>query len=76
MTRSPVRARSIPDPLRVARRTGVGAARGRTSRAVAGFLPSLAWPMWMPMLAFEVTLAFWLLIKALPCPAQQRSGRD
>jgi len=44
---------------------------------LAGFLPaSLAWPIWMPMLAFEVTLAFWLLIKGVAVPARQRSGRD
>jgi hypothetical protein len=44
---------------------------------LAGFLPaSLAWPIWMPMLVFEVTLAFWLLIKGVAMPARQRSGRD
>ncbi|HWC18592.1 MAG TPA: DUF4386 domain-containing protein [Terriglobales bacterium] len=32
---------------------------------LAGLLPSgLAWPIWMPMLIFEITLAFWLLWKA------------
>ncbi len=31
-----------------------------------GFLPaSLAWPIWMPMLVFEVTLAFWLIVKGV-----------
>jgi Domain of unknown function (DUF4386) len=40
---------------------------------LAGFLPaSLAWPIWMPMLAFEVTLAFWLLVKGVAVPARQR----
>src|SRR5437868_4183853 len=30
---------------------------------LVGFLPrALAWPMWMPMLVFGVTLAFWLII--------------
>jgi hypothetical protein len=29
----------------------------------------------MPMLAFEVTLAFWLLIKGVAVPARQPSGR-
>jgi hypothetical protein len=37
---------------------------------VAGFLPrALVWPIWMPMLAFEVTLAFWMLIKGVDAPA-------
>ena len=31
-----------------------------------GFLPmSLAWPIWMPMLVFEVTLAIWLIVKGV-----------
>lgn len=31
-----------------------------------GFLPaSLAWPIWMPMLVFEVTLAIWLIAKGV-----------
>jgi len=31
---------------------------------IAGFLPpALAWPIWMPMLVFELTFALWLLIK-------------
>jgi uncharacterized protein DUF4386 len=43
---------------------------------LAGFLPTaLAWPIWMPMLVFEVTLAFWLLIKGVAVPARQRSDR-
>jgi len=44
---------------------------------LAGFLPaSLAWLIWMPMLAFEVTLALWLLVKGVAVPSRQRSGRD
>ncbi len=71
-----LRARSIPVPLAW---LGVLASVLVVGLPVqlAGFLPaSLAWPMWMPMLAFEVTLAFWLLIKGVAVPAQQRSGRD
>jgi hypothetical protein len=44
---------------------------------LAGFLnASLAWPIWMPMLAFEVTLALWLLVRGVAMPARQRQGRD
>lgn len=44
---------------------------------LAGFLPaSLGWPIWMPMLVFELTLAFWLLIRGVTVPAQMRSGQD
>jgi Domain of unknown function (DUF4386) len=33
---------------------------------LAGALPkSLAWPIWMPMLVFELTFAVWLLIKGV-----------
>ena len=33
---------------------------------LAGLLPTvLAWPIWMPMLVFEVTLALWLMIKGV-----------
>jgi hypothetical protein len=45
---------------------------------LAGFLPgSLVWPIWMPMLAFEVTLALWLIGKGvkLPVPDPSRSLR-
>ncbi len=36
-----------------------------------GFLPaSLAWPIWMPMLVFEVTLAFWLIVKGVAAQAK------
>jgi hypothetical protein len=71
-----LRARSIPVPLAwlgvVASVLLVVALPVR----LAGFLPaSLAWPIWMPMLAFEVTLAFWLLIKGVAVPARQLSGR-
>jgi hypothetical protein len=31
---------------------------------VAGLVPrGLAWPIWMPMLAFELILAVWLIFK-------------
>ena len=37
-----------------------------------GFLPaSLAWPIWMPMLAFEVTLAIWLIVKGVAVPERR-----
>ena len=33
---------------------------------LAGYLPTfLAWPIWLPMLVFEVTLAFWLIIRGV-----------
>jgi hypothetical protein len=33
---------------------------------IVGFLPpALAWPTWMPMLVFEVSLALWLIIKGV-----------
>ena len=62
-----LRARSIPTPLAwlgllasllvfVALPCGlVGVTRS-----------GMAWWMWLPMLAFEVTLGFWLLIKGMP----------
>jgi Domain of unknown function (DUF4386) len=72
-----LRARSIPVPLAW---LGVLASMLLVLALpvqLAGFLPgSLAWPIWMPMLAFEVTLAFWLLIKGVAVPPGQRSGRD
>jgi hypothetical protein len=38
---------------------------------LAGFLPdSLAWPIWLPMLAFEVTLAVWLIVKGVAVTVQ------
>jgi hypothetical protein len=37
-----------------------------------GFLPaSLVWPIWMPMLAFEVTLALWLIVKGVAINPQK-----
>jgi hypothetical protein len=42
---------------------------------LAGFLRGLFTSlMWMPMLAFEVTLAFWLIIKGVAMPAPTRSA--
>jgi len=59
-----LRARSIPVPLAW---LGVAASALLVVALpiqLIGFLPrALAWPMWMPMLVFEVTLAFWLIIK-------------
>lgn len=41
---------------------------------VAGFLPgSLAWPIWLPMLVFEVTLALWLIGKGVTLPVLRPS---
>jgi hypothetical protein len=72
-----LRARSIPVPLAwLGVLASVLLVAGLPVQ-LAGFLPaSLAWPIWMPMLAFEVTLAFWLLIKGVAVPPRQRSGRD
>src|SRR5438270_3976708 len=59
-----LRARSIPVAL-----AGLGVVASvllvvALPVQLAGFLPSaLAWPIWMPMLAFEVTLAYWLMLK-------------
>lgn len=33
---------------------------------------SITWLIWLPMLVFEVTLAFWLLIKGVAMPAPTR----
>ena len=50
---------------------------GALPLSLAGFLPAwLAWPIWMPMLVFELTLAFWLLIRGVAVPARRRSGVD
>jgi len=41
---------------------------------LAGFLPgSLAWPIWLPMLIFEVTLALWLIGKGVTLPVPRPS---
>lgn len=38
---------------------------------LAGFLPdSLAWPIWLPMLVFEVALAVWLIVKGVAVTVQ------
>jgi uncharacterized protein DUF4386 len=70
-----LRARSIPVPLAwLGVLASVLLVVGLPVQ-LAGFLPSsLAWPIWMPMLVFEVTLAFWLLIKGVAVPARQRSA--
>ena len=72
-----LRARSIPVPLAWLGVVASVLLVVALPVQLAGFLPaSLAWPIWMPMLAFEVTLAFWLLIRGVAVPARQRSGRD
>jgi hypothetical protein len=59
-----LRARSIPAPLAwlgVAASVLVAAA---LPVRLLGLLPAaLVWPIWMPMLVFEVTLALWLIFK-------------
>jgi hypothetical protein len=36
---------------------------------LAGFLPrTMQWPVWMPMLVFELTLAYWLIVKGTRLP--------
>ena|SRR5438309_1093369 len=72
-----LRARSIPVPLAwLGVLASVLLVVGLPVQ-LAGFLPaSLAWPIWMPMLAFELTLAFWLLMKGVAAPARKRSDRD
>ena len=72
-----LRARSIPVPLAWLGVLASGLLVLALPVQLAGFLPaSLAWPIWMPMLAFEVTLALWLLVKGVAMPARQRQGRD
>jgi hypothetical protein len=61
-----LRARSIPLALAWLGVLASGLLVVALPVQLAGFLPaSLAWPIWMPMLVFEVTLAFWLLIKGV-----------
>lgn len=72
-----LRARSIPVPLAWLGVLASVLLVVALPVQLAGFLPaSLAWPIWMPMLAFEVTLALWLLVKGVAMPARQRQGRD
>ena len=69
-----LRARSIPVPLAW---LGVLASVLLVLAlpvGVAGFLPgSLAWPIWLPMLVFEVTLALWLIGKGVTLPVPRPS---
>jgi hypothetical protein len=37
---------------------------------LASWSDSAAWLVWMPMLAFEVALALWLLIKGVAVPTR------
>jgi len=72
-----LRARSIPVPLAWLGLVASVLLVVALPVQLAGFLPALlAWPIWMPMLAFEVTLALWLLVKGVAVPSRQRSGRD
>jgi hypothetical protein len=72
-----LRARSIPVPLAWLGVLASVLLVVALPLQLAGFLPaSLAWPIWMPMLAFEVTLALWLLVKGVAMPAPQRQRRD
>jgi hypothetical protein len=72
-----LRARSIPVPLAWLGLVASVLLVVALPVQLAGFLPVLlAWPIWMPMLAFEVTLALWLLVKGVAVPSRQRSGRD
>jgi len=42
---------------------------------LTGFLPpALAWLIWMPMLAYEVTLALWLIFKGTVAPQLAMTG--
>src|SRR5688572_1793019 len=62
-----LRARSIPAPLAwlgiVASVLLVIALPAELAGYIHG---ALGWSMWLPMLAFEVSLGFWLLIKGVP----------
>lgn len=72
-----LRARSIPVPLAWLGVLASVLLVGALPVQLAGLLPAaLAWPIWMPMLVFEVTLALWLLVKGVATPVQQRQGRD
>ena len=64
-----------PDPTGLARRRRVGPAGGGPSPAARGFLRGpVTSLMWLPMLAFEVPLALWLLIKGVAIPAPTQSA--
>ena len=69
-----LRARSIPVPL-----AGLGVLASvllviALPVDLAGFLPgSLAWPIWLPMLVFEVLLALWLINKGVTLPVPRPS---
>jgi hypothetical protein len=69
-----LRARSIPVPL-----AWLGVLASvllviALPADLAGFLPgSLAWPIWLPMLVFEVTLALWLIGKGVTLPVPRPS---
>ena len=69
-----LRARSIPVPLAW---LGVFASVLLVIALpveIVGFLPgSLAWPIWLPMLVFEVTLALWLIGKGVQLPVPRPS---
>jgi hypothetical protein len=42
---------------------------------LAGFLPGgFNWFLWMPMAAFEIALALWLIIKGAATPAPRQSA--
>lgn len=40
----------------------------------ANWLSSVTWLMWFPMLAFELTLAVWLIVKGVAAPVRRQSA--
>jgi hypothetical protein len=70
-----LRARSIPAPVAwlglVASLLLVIALPAELAGYIQG---ALGWSMWLPMLAFEVSLGFWLLIKGVPSPPHPVKG--
>src|SRR5262245_51316107 len=48
------------------------AQRGGLFGSAVSWSSSITWVVWFPMLVFEVTLAFWLMIKGVAAPVARR----
>jgi len=68
-----LRARSIPVPLAWLGLFASVVLVFALPAALAGFMKgALVWPIWLPMLVFEVALGLWLLIKGVAAPQTTR----
>lgn len=65
-----LRARSIPVPLAWLGVVASGLLLVLLPMELAGIY-KVSFLMWMPMLAFELTFAFWLIIKGVAAPSQE-----